>query len=150
MARKRMIDPGFWMDEKLGMCEPLARLLFAGLISQADDEGRLPGRPALLRSLIFPYDETITSDMVQGWLEQLMERNLIVVYTVDNQTYIQVRNFLKHQTIKKPQPSKYPAPPVHPESDQKGNSVGNQFGTGSEPVAPKRKEEKRKEEKRKE
>jgi DnaD/phage-associated family protein len=162
MARKRMIDPGFWLDEKLGSCEPLARLLFAGLISQADDEGRLPGRPTLLRSLIFPYDENITSDMIQNWLTQLADNNMIIIYTVDNQTYIYVRNFLKHQTIKKPTPSKYPPPPSgeslfrtnsEPVRNQWGTSTepaGNRFETSTEPVLPKRKEEKRKEEKGKE
>ena len=55
-----MIDPGFWIDEKLGTISPLARLLFMGLISNSDDEGRLPGHPALIKSQVFPYDADIT------------------------------------------------------------------------------------------
>ena len=34
-----MIDPNFWTDEKLGECSIQERLLFMGLISNADDEG---------------------------------------------------------------------------------------------------------------
>lgn len=110
MARKRMIDPSFWEDEKLGSCDPITRLLFMGLISQADDEGRLKGHPSLLRSIIFPYDESITAEIIEIWLTKLAdsEHQLIRRYEVDNQKYIFITNFKKHQTINKPQKSKLP------------------------------------------
>lgn len=110
MARKRMIDPSFWVDEKLGTIDPHARLLFMGLISQSDDEGRLNGHPALIRSLIFPYDHQISVDDVEEWLTLLAadERKLIIRYEVDYQKYIWIPNFKKHQTINKPQKSKLP------------------------------------------
>lgn len=110
MARKRMIDPSFWVDEKLGTVEPRGRLLFMGLISQADDEGRLNGHPALLRSLIFAYDHDITVVDIEGWLILLAERKLILRYEVDSQKYIFIANFKKHQTINRPQKSKLPEP----------------------------------------
>jgi hypothetical protein len=112
MARKRMIDPSFWIDEKLGTVEPFVRLLFMGLISQADDEGRLNGHPALIKSLIFPYDHEITIESVESWLVLLSspDRKLIVRYEVDHQKYILIPNFKKHQTINKPQKSKLPEP----------------------------------------
>lgn len=116
MARKRMIDPSFWEDEKLGSCEPTNRLLFMGLISQSDDDGRLKGHPSLIRSSIFPYDPDITNEMVETWLEKLAdpEHKLIIRYEVDNQKYILIKNFKKHQTINKPQKSKLPEPlPEH-------------------------------------
>jgi hypothetical protein len=107
-----MIDPSFWIDEKLGTCEPLARILFMGLISQADDEGRLNGHPALIKSLIFPYDHEVTTQNVEEWLILLAaaERRLILRYEVGHQKYIAIPNFKKHQTINKPQTSKLPAP----------------------------------------
>src|SRR5690606_18570742 len=87
-----------------------ARLLFMGLISQSDDEGRLNGHPALIRSLIFPYDHQISVDDVEEWLTLLAadERKLIIRYEVDYQKYIWIPNFKKHQTINKPQKSKLP------------------------------------------
>ncbi len=81
-----------------------------GLISQADDEGRLNGHPALLRSLIFPYDHDIIVNDVDEWLQQLSDRDLITRYEVDRQKYIFIDKFKKHQTINRPQPSKLPAP----------------------------------------
>lgn len=110
MARKRMIDPSFWTDEKVGTVEPRARLLFMGLISQADDSGRLSGHPALIKSLIFPYDYDITLLDVEKWIGLIAERNLIRRYEVNSQKYILITNFNKHQTINRPQPSKLPEP----------------------------------------
>ncbi len=110
MARKRMIDPGFWIDEKLGTIPATARLLFMGLISNADDDGRLPGHPALIKSQIFPYDIDISHEQVEEWMKLLKELDIIQIYSVSNQTYIQINNFSKHQTISRPTPSKYPSP----------------------------------------
>lgn len=108
MARKRMIDPSFWIDEKLGMLDITTRLLFMGLISNADDEGRLVGHPALIKSIIFPYDD-ITIEDINNKLKSLANWKMIILYKNNNQSYIQVTNFKKYQTINKPTPSKYPS-----------------------------------------
>lgn len=152
MARKRMIDPGFWTDEKLGTCTREERLLFMGLISNADDDGRLPGHPALLKSMIFPYDYDITPDEVNKWVQSLYKKQIIAIYQVNGQTYIWICNFSKHQSIKKKTESKLPAPPDNPfgiSGIDSGEGVPHQFPTSTEPVPLKRKEEKRKEEKEK-
>ena len=141
MARKRMIDPNFWTDEKLGTCEPLARYTFMGLISQADDAGRLNGHPALIKSQVFPYDSDIMPDQVNGWLNQLEQKGLIRRYEVDGQSYICIPKFLKHQKINRPSESKLPAPP-----ENFSDGSVSPHGTLTEPSP--RKEEKRKEEKR--
>lgn len=148
MARKRMIDPSFWIDEKLGTVEPIVRLLFMGLISQADDEGRLNGHPSLVKSLIFPYDHEIQLDNVEEWLSLLAapERKVIQRYEVNNQKYILITNFKKHQTINKPQKSKLPAPL----DDYGSTTVVIHEDDGSITAQEKRKEEKRREEEEKE
>lgn len=149
MARKRMIDPNFWTDEKLGTCEPLARMTFMGLISQADDAGRLNGHPALIKSQVFPYDYDITPDQVNKWLDQLEQKGLIRRYEVDGQSYIYIPKFLKHQKINRPSDSKLPPPPPDdaPKKTFTEDSL-NTHGDFNEPST--RREEKRKEEKRKE
>ena len=40
MARKRMIDPGIWQSEDFAKMSTLGKLVFIGLFSNADDEGR--------------------------------------------------------------------------------------------------------------
>lgn len=103
-----MIDPNFWLDEKLGECTIQERLLFMGLISNADDEGYGRANPKLLRSSIFPYDDLRTSDL-EKWLSRLGGLNLIVLFEYNGQTYYYLPNFLKHQTINKPTKSTFPS-----------------------------------------
>ncbi len=107
MARKRMIDPSFWTDEKLGECTIQERLLFMGLISNADDEGYGRANPKLLKSLIFPYDDLRASDL-EKWLSHLGGLHMVVLYEYNGQTYYNLPNFLKHQTINKPTETSFP------------------------------------------
>ena len=108
MARKRMIDPNFWRDEKLGECSIQERLLFMGLISNADDEGYGRANPKLLKADIFPYDDLRVSD-VEKWLSHLGGLNIVALYEYNGQTYYYLPNFLRHQTINKPTKSIYPS-----------------------------------------
>lgn len=88
-----------------------ARLLFIGLITQADDDGRLKADPRLVRAAIFPYDDDITADQIDEWLADLMRAGLVTVYTVDDFQYAHLRGWA-NQKIDKPSPSDLPAPPT--------------------------------------
>ena len=129
--RKRMIDPSFWSDEKLGQCTRDERLLFMGLISSADDEGYGRANPKLLRSSLFPYDDLRVSDLTK-WLSRLGGLRLIALYEVNGQAYYHLPNFSKHQTINRPTPSSIPK--------QTEDSLSTHGG-----LTPKRIEEKRRE-----
>lgn len=107
MARKRMIDPNFWTDEKLGECLIQERLLFMGLISNSDDEGYGRANAKLLKSIIFPYDEYKTEDL-EKWMKHLNNLKMIILFEYDKQIYYYLPNFLKHQTINKPTKSTLP------------------------------------------
>lgn len=52
MARIRTIKPEFWSDEKLSPLAPIDRLTFLGLISMADDYGRVHDARRLSSGLI--------------------------------------------------------------------------------------------------
>lgn len=148
MARKRMIDPDFWTDEALGQVDRTTRLLFMGLISQADDDGRLRGNPALIRSQVFPYDEDITASDVDCALDLLQHHGLILRYSVDGQSYLWLRNFAKHQTINKKTDSKLPPPESADTSHEMSAPapLPEDYGSPTAPLPPKRREEKRREE----
>ena len=107
MARKRMIDPNFWTDEKLGECLIEERILFMGLISNADDEGYGRANFKLLKSIIFPYDDFKVTDL-EKWINHLCQLNIVILFEFDGQTYYNLPNFLKHQTINKPTKSVFP------------------------------------------
>lgn len=143
MARKRMVSPEFWTDEKLGLMPVEARLLFMGLISNADDAGRLPGNTLLVKSMIFPYD-TCSTNKVEDWIKLLHQHRLINRYNVNDQTYIQIINFTKHQNINRPTPSKIPAFEALTEDSLRTHGA---LTEDSLPIEEKRIEKKRREEK---
>jgi uncharacterized phage protein (TIGR02220 family) len=94
-SRSRIIRPSFFINEDLGDLEPLTRLLFAGLWTIADREGRLKDRPKRIKALILPYDEADPDEM----LKDLQNRGFIIRYIVDRRCYIQIINWSKHQKV---------------------------------------------------
>jgi hypothetical protein len=94
MSRSRNIKPGYFQNEDLAECDPLARILFAGLWCEADRAGRMEDRPKRLKAAILPYDDCD----IDRLLEQLRARGFIVRYEVDGKRYIQIVEFAKHQT----------------------------------------------------
>jgi hypothetical protein len=107
MARIRTIKPEFWQDEKLGPLAPIDRLVFLGLISQADDAGRLVDCPRMLNGLLFPYSE----DDCSGSLETLARLGRVCRYTsASGQKLLQIVNWTMHQRVDKPSSYVLPAP----------------------------------------
>jgi hypothetical protein len=108
MARTRNLKPAFFKNEDLAECDPVVRLLFAGLWTLADREGRLEYRPKRIRAELFPYDNFD----VAGMLDQLAARGFIRLYEVDGQKYLEIPTFLTHQH---PHPSEKTSCPHPPE-----------------------------------
>lgn len=124
MARIRSIKPEFWSDEKLSECSLSARLLFIGLWTFADDEGRAEYQPARIRMQVFPCG-SVNLVKVRELLGELTERSLIRVYVVDSKEYLDIPNFAKHQRINRPTASKLPAfLTEHSVSSQGGLTLG--------------------------
>ena len=93
MGRVRMIKPGFFTNDEIGGLEPLARLLFIGLWTAADREGRIEDRPRRIKAELLPYDDCDVS----GLLDSLERAGLVARYEADGVAVIQVVNFVKHQ-----------------------------------------------------
>jgi len=117
MPRIRYLKPDFFKDEDLALWPFETRLCFEGLWILADKEGRLEDRPLRLKVEIFPYDDV----KIENCLKQLSQcknsssEPFIHRYTTDNQSYIQIINWKKHQ---KPhhteKASSIPPPPDFP------------------------------------
>lgn len=108
MARIRSIKPEFPHSETTGKLSREARLLFLQLWTIVDDEGRTRAASRMLASLLYPYDDD-AKDLIDGWLDELEERDCIRRYVVDGSTYLEVINWLKHQKIDHPTKSRLPA-----------------------------------------
>jgi hypothetical protein len=91
--RARNIKPGYFKNEELADCDPLARILFSGLWCLADREGRLEYRPRKIKAEVLPYDNCNIDKLIK----QLSDKEFILVYMVNNNNYIQILKFNKHQ-----------------------------------------------------
>lgn len=112
--RARNIKPGFFKNEFLAECDPMARLLFAGLWCLVDKEGFAEYRPKRIKAEIFPYD----SCNVEKFIEQLGTHNFITIWcTLDGHgrkipKVIEVNNFREHQ---------------NPHKNEKGSNISHLF-----------------------
>lgn len=108
MARARSIKPGFFKNEELAALGFPAMLLFAGLWTLADREGRLEDRPKRIKAEIFPYSGV----NVDNLLSSLASAGFVVRYEIDGKRFIALPTFNRHQNphYKEP-PSLIPHPP---------------------------------------
>ena len=110
MARTRNIKPGFFKNDLLAEIEPLGRLLFAGLWTIADREGRLEDRPKRIKAEVLPYDNCDIDEL----LAILSDKEFIIRYEISEQKYIQITNFSRHQNPHvNESASEIPAPEQH-------------------------------------
>lgn len=116
MARARLIKPSFFTNEDVVRLPAETQLLFIGLWTLADREGRIEDRPLRIKMQIFPaasYD-------VNGMLGELHAAGLLIRYEVEGQKYLWIPTFIKHQH---PHPNE--APSVIPAYDQNANEQCN-------------------------
>jgi hypothetical protein len=124
MARIRTIKPEFFKNEQLADLPMSARLLFIGLWTLADKEGRLEDRPKRIKVELFPYDN-LDCDKE---LSRLQSAAFIERYEVGELKVIQIINFTTHQRItgkESETDSKFPA--ITGGEKQLGN-IGETFG----------------------
>lgn len=154
MARKRMIDPGIWESEDFSELDNFAKLIWIGLFSQADDEGRGRCKPVFLRSLLFPYSEdSRLLKNIDNALNQIAVKMSIKFYQLNDNEYYQLLNWSKWQKIDKPNLSKIPAISedakiirrILPESSPKDSrTITEQSDSPQEIVSPNIKEQEKK------
>lgn len=93
MARARNIKPSFFINEHLVELDPIYRLLFIGLWTLADREGRIENRPKKIKMELFPADDI----SIQQGLLDLCKTGFIQLYNCYGTDVIQIINFAKHQ-----------------------------------------------------
>jgi hypothetical protein len=146
MARIRTIKPGFFRHEDLYEAErssgfPL-RLVFAGLWTVADREGRFEWKPRAIKLDVLPYDDI---DFAAA-LEALAAHGFIVKYTAGGRTFAHIPSWGKHQQVNvREAKSEIPAPanagastcthmsepvqePGEQEQEQEGKGTGRERG----------------------
>lgn len=93
MARARNIKPGLFTNDEIVELPFETRLLFIGLWTIADREGRLVDRPKKIKMEVFPADDV---DCEKS-LALLAGSGFINRYQVGSHKVIEILNFTKHQ-----------------------------------------------------
>lgn len=109
MARKRMVDPSIWQSEDFSKLSTLAKLVFIGLFSLADDEGRGRANPTYLKSSLFPYNENLRSTDIEKTLSEISSNMSVVFYECNGSSYYSLLSWYTFQRIDKPTNSQLPA-----------------------------------------
>tara|TARA_B100002049_G_scaffold30481_1_gene20027 strand:- start:1628 stop:2386 length:759 start_codon:yes stop_codon:yes gene_type:complete len=109
MARKRMIDPKFWADDKMMSLTTRHRLLFIGIWNFSDDGGIHKNSNNMLKAEVFPCDDIIVEE-VGKLKDELIELELIIPFNSNGIELFYVKNWKIYQSIQKPIPSKYKLP----------------------------------------
>ena len=109
MARARSIKPGFFRNADLVELPFEARLLFIGLWTLADREGRMEDRPKQIKMEIFPADN-VDCDALIAQLESI---GVVIRYEHGGKRYLHVVNFCKHQ---------------NPHRDERASAIPDQDG----------------------
>jgi len=97
----RNISPDTFTDEVIAK-DLITLTTWIGLIvSIADDQGRMLDNAALIRSMVFPYDEKITISTVDGVLKYLEQKHKITRYVAgtngSGRKLIQINAWWKYQ-----------------------------------------------------
>lgn len=143
MARIRTIKPQFFKNEDIAELSAMTRLLFIGLWTQADRDGRLEDRPKRLKAEIFPYENY---DIEKG-LNELQSAGFIIRYKVNvnasgrvlapeqpvtELALVQIVTFSKHQRFtgkEAAEESLYPPPLSGEVMGKHWEATGKQLGT---------------------
>lgn len=111
MARKRMIDPTLWTNEGLAELSLRQQLLYIGLFSNADDDGRLKAPPATIRMMLPTVYGGVATDEIEIDLLCVMGvMTKLVRYQHDGNDYLAFLNYRDWQQIQHPSKSKLPPP----------------------------------------
>ena len=98
MARIRSIHPSFFTDEAVVSCSALARLLYIGLWTDADDQGVFEWKPLQIKMRLLPGDNADATAL----LTELEDAGLIRKAIVGEKPFGFIRDFRRYQRPKKP------------------------------------------------
>lgn len=96
--RKRMLASCIWEDEKFCQLTRVEQVLFIGLITHADDDGRLRGDAEYLKTKIFPFDR-VGVLKIRIMVEKFHEMRLIIFYPTTKGYVIAFPKWNKYQKI---------------------------------------------------
>lgn len=130
MARIRSVHPGLFTDEAFVSLSMTARVLYIGILTEADDHGVFEWKPLQFKMRLMPAD----SADIGSLMEEMATCNSVKRFTSDGKSYGLVRNFCRYQRPKKPKYTFFMPPELRTYAGLKDDGslpVLHQSGSGS-------------------
>jgi hypothetical protein len=95
------------------------RMLYTWLLAHLDVEGRFSAEPCIVRGHVVPRLKHVTDEVIESALEDMARVDLIIIYEVDGDRFLQYRIFHKHNKVRRDKEgiSHIPGPPVDNNGD---------------------------------
>jgi hypothetical protein len=104
----RIIREGWIDSERINQIDAAEERFYLRLCLKADDFGRYPAHPTLLKSTLFPLRDDVRNTDIPRWIAACEKAGLVRCYEVASKRYIEIDNFRQRTRSEE---SKYPAPP---------------------------------------
>ena len=95
----RFIKESICTNEQIDARTPFDETFFYRLIVNADDYGRMDGRPSILRARLYPL-KTIRDDQIEKALANLATVELVRRYTVHGKPFVSLSGWERNQSIR--------------------------------------------------
>lgn len=77
----RVVKESIGTSDSLSKVSLLASLFWANFLTVMDDYGCFDARPAIIRAKVFPLRSDVTSEMIEGWIQEFASVGLIIFDT---------------------------------------------------------------------
>lgn len=109
MARIRSIKPDHGINKKIGKLSDRAyRVWVGGLLTQADDEGKMIIDYEDIKVRVFAYYTRVNATLIKDAIKEIVSRKLLYTREIDGIIYGQLHDWQDHQKISHPSKSNIP------------------------------------------
>ena len=105
----RILKESICVSEDIDGLSWFEEIVFYRLIVNCDDYGRFDGRPAVIKSRLFPLKENLTTKAVSEAINRLSSAGLVTLYKFEGRPYLYLTSWNCHQQTRAAK-SKYPDP----------------------------------------
>lgn len=134
MARQRMVRPELWTREEFLTLTLPARLLYIGMQNFADDRGVIKYSPVEIKARIFPVEGLNVGELAG----ELVREGLVEKFKSGGKEWLWIKDFLKMQKIRHPQPTDNPPPPGEEDSPDSFSTDNAKVVAKAQPVVKER------------
>ena len=112
----RIIKESICRSDSINELSWFEEVLFYRLIVNCDDYGRFDGRAAVIKNILFPLKDNITTAAIEKAIVKLVSVELVALYVFEGKPYLHLPAWGLHQNVRAKR-SKYPAPDVNSDTD---------------------------------